>query len=139
MNTRDNTFYRGRILNFLKFKNIEFSPEKHLLKNPENSKHVLRDIEETQPFPIGFIGPIEATFQWSTMILTAYDELSQEIVDSAMEQIEEKVEDEYFLMGPTFSVSDCVLASDLQEVQKKFSLSPLVESYIIRVNQQLQY
>ena len=82
--------HQHRIINFLKFKNIPQTPE-FLEKFSGESKKVLRDIEEFSPFPIGFIGPIESVFQWATMILTAYSEISQETVDLACKQIEEKI------------------------------------------------
>ncbi len=133
--------YQGRVINFLRFKGIQKIEnckeieieKKYIPHTQEDSKKILRDIEETSPYPIGFIGPIESIFQWSSMILTAHDELSQEIVNSVLEQIEEKIEEEYFLMGPTFSVADCVLSSDLTEIKKKYTLSPLVQNYITRV------
>ncbi len=155
------SFFVGRIKNFLHFKGIPFkdapfqNPNRKggdeisgnffsgegetTLRFPDstekmgNSLSLLRDIEEFSPFPIGFIGPIESTFQWSSMILTSYPEISAEILESIFEEISEKVEDEYFLMGPTFSVADCVLASDLQKLSEKFLLPDLLTGYIDRV------
>jgi len=127
--------YWGRIQNFLDFKHI--SPEIFSQKNSEisasESVKMLRDIEEFSPFPIGFIGPIESIFQWSTMVLTSYSDINQEVLESVFKEIIEKVEDEYFVMGPTFSVADCVLVSDLKEIEKKFVLPDLIKQYVLRV------
>lgn len=146
MITPEQFSYAGRIQNFLLLKGLsaeQFIENFPLVASqPEkisgaDSVKILRDIEEKFPFPIGFIGPIEATFQWSTMILTSYPEISEDILAPIFEEIEEKVEDEYFLMGPTFSVADCVLASDLQQIGKNFPLPPLIQMYTERVARSL--
>ena len=132
----------GRIQNFLKFKGLSFSyleenfpsiPSLQSEISSEDSIKLLRDIEYNTPFPIGFIGPIESIFQWSAMILTSYSHLNQEILESIFDEIIEKVEDEYFVMGPTFSVADCVLMSDLKEIEKNFVLPDLIKQYTLRV------
>ena len=67
------------------------------------------------------------------MVLTSYSDLHQDILDSVFEEIIAKVEDEYFVMGPTFSVADCVLMSDLKEIEKTFVLPDLIKQYTLRV------
>ena len=137
-----NFSYWGRIQNFLDFKSLPFSYLEENFSNlhssyseisSEDSIKLLRDIEYNTPFPIGFIGPIESIFQWSTMVLTSYSDLHQDILDSVFEEIIAKVEDEYFVMGPTFSVADCVLMSDLKEIEKTFVLPDLIKQYTLRV------
>lgn len=53
----------------------------------------------------------------------------------ALEEIVDIVEDEYFLMGPTFSVADCVLAADLSALRtvENITLPQEIISYIERV------
>lgn len=138
-----------RVQNFLAFKGISY--ETIVDENTvdirlcfENGKistgsvTILRDIEENFPHPIGFIGPIESMFQWSTMALTSYPEISQDILKSIFDEIIEKVEDEYFIMGPTFSVADCVLSADLATLPSDIFLPPLVQEYRSRVEQYLE-
>jgi glutaredoxin 2 len=52
-----------------------------------------------------------------------------------LEEILEKVEDQYFVMGPTFSVADCVLAADLNGLRlvPDIALPPEIPAYIKRV------
>lgn len=54
-----------------------------------------------------------------------------------IEEIIEKVEDEFFLMGPTFTVADCVLAADLSGLRlvHNINLPSEISSYIDRVEQ----
>ena len=142
MNNKISSFFDGRIQNFLQFKKINnfqnISPQ-----TSSESLTTIRDIEEKQPFPIGFIGPIESLFQWSSMIISALPEFSQEILNPIFEEIIEKVEDEYFLMGPTFTVADCILASDLKNIEnlviknstKKILLPSEIKNYIQRVEE----
>lgn len=55
-----------------------------------------------------------------------------------LEEIIEKVEDAYFIMGPTFSVADCVLAADLSGLRlvEGIELPPQIPAYIARVERQ---
>ncbi len=107
---------------------------------------ILREIEYAVPHPIGFIGPVESRLQWANMMLSTTPgyqeilegkEISEEMTQRFAElfkEIEEHVEDEYFVMGPTFSVADCVLAADLEPLQKSFSAFPhTLTNYITRV------
>ena len=106
----------------------------------ENSLHALREIEEEFPHPLGFIGPVESLFQSTSMLIpktlntknsadirTLFSEIFESIID--------KLEYSDFLMGPTFTVADCVLAGDLQAMQHIFSLKLPKEltEYVIRV------
>lgn len=52
-----------------------------------------------------------------------------------LEEIIEKVEDEFFLMGPTFTVADCVLAADLSGLRllEGIDLPKEIGDYIRRV------
>lgn len=125
------------------------------------SLEIIRMIEQVQPYPIGFVGPVESKIQWASMAAVnipryfdllipwypdhyrsefgafpegekyyreskeakrgktfeALKEERVEIFETAvrphLSEIIDKVEDEYFIMGPTFSVADCVLAADL--------------------------
>jgi glutaredoxin 2 len=54
-----------------------------------------------------------------------------------LEEIIYKVEDEYFLMGPTFSVADCILAADLSGLRlvKNINLPKQIIKYIERVEE----
>ena len=143
---------------------------------------LIREIENEYPHPIGFIGPVEGLFQWSSMIMTSipryfdillpvlfdhykeftdfpaggkyfqeskekkrgktFIELKKESADifeiniiPLLEPIIEKVEDEYFLMGPTFTVADCVLAADLSGLRlvKNIKIPQEITDYIVRV------
>lgn len=146
------------------------------------SLSIIREIENKYPHPIGFIGPVEGLFQWSSMVMTSipryfdvllpvlfenykeftefssggkyfksskeekrgksFDILKKETPEifeknilPLFEDIIEKVEDEYFLMGPTFTVADCVLAADLSGLRlvKNISLPKEITNYISRV------
>ena len=52
-----------------------------------------------------------------------------------LEEIIEAVEDEYFIMGPTFSVADCILAADLSGLRlvENIELPKEITHYIERV------
>jgi hypothetical protein len=166
LNTPENSFFSGRIENFLRFKNLEykkvytaFSPEKKtknliippaktddflveiIFENDEKFSGTLSSIRETEerfPFPIGFIGPIESTLQWSSMIIAALPEFSKQALEPVFAEIQEKVEDEFFLMGPTFTVADCILASDLKNLQKQMGIPVFLTKYIERVEINIQ-
>lgn len=146
------------------------------------SINIIREIEYTSPYPIGFIGPVEGIVQWSStivvslpryfdMLLPAYYEYYKEFTENlenaeyfknqkekkrnksfevlksespkifketilpVLEEIINKVEDEYFLMGPTFSVADCILAADLSGLRlvKNIDLPKEIVSYIEKV------
>lgn len=146
------------------------------------SLHIIREIENFVPHPIGFIGPVEGLFQWSSMIMTSipkyfdillpvlfdhykefidfpeggtyfkeskeakrgktFTELKSEAADifttnvlPLLEPIIEKVEDEFFLMGPTFTVADCVLAADLSGLRlvQNIDVPKEILDYIDRV------
>lgn len=145
--------FSKRIILFLGFKNIPYTliktqtNEFPILEINEkkyigNTLNILRDIEYAFPYPIGFIGPVETKIQWASMILTSTPSFqkiiqNQEISKEEMisyqeifEEIEGIVEDEYFVMGPTFSVADCVLSADLSVFS---SLSETLTNYITRV------
>ena len=52
-----------------------------------------------------------------------------------LQEIVDMVEDQYFIMGPTFSVADCILAADLSGLRliPRVSLPPEISGYIERV------
>ncbi|HID91537.1 TPA: hypothetical protein EYP45_00240 [Candidatus Peregrinibacteria bacterium] len=107
----------------------------------ENSLHAMREIEEEHPHPIGFIGPVESLFQSTGLLLPkTFSSQSNETIikffTTIFEEIIDKIEYSDFLMGPTFSVADCVLAGDLQAIEKCFnvSLPTEISEYIIRVS-----
>lgn len=151
------------------------------------SLNIIREIENRFPHPIGFIGPVESVFQWSSMVmvsipryfdmlLPAYHKHSPEFTENpadaeffkttkeqkrgktfevlrkespeifehnvlpVLQDIIEKVEEEFFLMGPTFTVADCVLASDLSGLRlvDEISLPHEIQWYIQRVEQKCQ-
>lgn len=95
----------------------------------DNSIPLLREIEYRSPHPIGFVGPVEPKVQWASMLFTSTpyfgDICKQLLLKEEMSSvftkyflppltdIVEMVEDEYFIMGPTFSVADCILAADM--------------------------
>ena len=149
------------------------------------SLDIIREIEMQFPHPIGFIGPVEAKFQWASMVMTSlpqyfdillpayadfysaefekfpegkkyfvtskekkrgksFEELKEETpaiftrnILPTLESIIEIVEDEFFLMGPTFSVADCVLAADLSGLRciKNITLPKEISMYISRVEE----
>lgn len=92
---------------------------------------LLREIEYRFPHPIGFVGPVEGLVQSTSMIMngipgyfdcispkssledTEKQTIFQNNILPLLEDIIEKVENDYFLMGPTFSVADCILCGDL--------------------------
>lgn len=147
------------------------------------SMDILREIEMRYPNPIGFVGPVEAKFQWSSMVMTslpryfdillpAYEtyysaefekfpegkkyfveskekkrgknfsdlraetpKIFKENILPTLEKIIDIVEDEFFLMGPTFSVADCVLAADLSGIRliDNITIPTDIKTYIRRV------
>ncbi len=149
------------------------------------SLDILREIEQRQPFPIGFIGPVEGKLQWASMAAVnipdyfslllpwylyhyqsefkkfpkgadyfktskerskgrSFTQLKAqrvEIFNTAvlphLEPIIDLVEDAYFIMGPTFSVADCVLAADLSglRIVPDIALPVEIKHYIERVEQ----
>ena len=148
---------------------------------------IIREIEHKFPHPIGFIGPVEARFQWSTMVMTSlpryfdlllpacadnyaeFTENPQELayfqkikeekrgktfselksdnaqifestVSPTLEEIIDMVEGEFFVMGPTFSVADCVLAADLSllRIVEDINLPSEITQYIQRVESRCQ-
>lgn len=118
-------FYR-RIEWFCGFKNIEVvSVVSSITKS--QSIETLREIEEKHPYPIGFVGPCEGKIVWAS------DMVMGDFID--FEEIMEVVEDEYFIMGPTFSVADCILAADLTELRlnSKILFPEGIINYIKRV------
>lgn len=146
------------------------------------SLHIIREIENRAPYPIGFIGPVEPILQWASqvavtlpgyfnLLLPYYLEhytkefslfpsgaeyfrtskekkrgktfedlkkeaplLYEENVREGLEKIAETVEDG-FIMGPTFSVADCVLAADLSGLRlvPNITLPQGIPEYIKRV------
>ncbi len=106
----------------------------------ENSLHALREIEAEFPHPIGFIGPVESILQSTAMLfpkdITIKKSENISIAFSHIfESIIEKLEYSDFLMGPTFTVADCVLAGDLKAMQTSLNakLPPELSQYILRV------
>ena len=106
----------------------------------------MREIEQQHPYPIGFIGPIEQIFQWASTVVNGIPKYFEIIKNKDTELFEknilphlapiiEKVEDQYFIMGPTFSVADCVLAADLSKLREIPDIKVPVEivHYIARV------
>lgn len=107
----------------------------------ENSLHAMREIEEVYPHPIGFIGPVESLFQSTSLLLpktlsSQNTETIFKFFTTIFEDIIDKIEYSDFLMGPTFSVADCVLAGDLQAIKSCFNISLPSElsEYIERVS-----
>ena len=62
-------------------------------------------------------------------------EIFENNVRPHLEPILQKIEDEFFLMGPTFSVADCVLAADLSALRivPEIALPPQILKYCERV------
>ena len=150
------------------------------------SLDIIREIEMRFPYPIGFIGPIEPHFQWSSQAVVGipryfdlllpwyfshytaeferfpsgavyfkqsketkrrktFDELKketpqifEEFIRPELSEIIDRVEEKFFVMGPTFSVADCVLAADLSGLRVVESSIPLpseIPAYISRVEE----
>ncbi len=108
----------------------------------ENSLDAMREIEEVFPHPIGFIGPVEPLLQTSSLLLpkTLSHTDTKTILNffsTLLKDITKKLEYSDFLMGPTFSVADCVLTGDLQALEQCFpiTLPPPLVQYCQRVSQ----
>lgn len=117
---------------------------------------LIREIEYRFPHPIGFVGPVEPRMQWASMIISKMpgykdicmaDEKSESLQQiftttmlPLMEEIQDLVEDDFFIMGPTFSVADCILAADLSPLlAKNFNgMPPEIPAYCKRVLQKCQ-
>ena len=106
----------------------------------ENSLHALREIEAEYPHPIGFIGPVESVLQSTAMLIpkkitTKNSEDILKLFSQIFDNIIDKIEYSDFLMGPTFTVADCVLAGDLNAMKTVYSITlpPEVSAYISRV------
>ncbi len=109
-----------RIILFLSYKGIDH--ESISFERIKNSMDVLRELEFQFPHPILFIGPVEGEIQWAEGVLpdkSLFENKQQEEIlkklNPYFQEIIDKVEDQFFVMGPTFSVVDCVLAGDLIE------------------------
>lgn len=106
----------------------------------DNSLNALREIEAEFPHPIGFIGPVESVFQSTAMLIpkkitTQKSEDILQLFSQIFDNIIDKIEYSDFLMGPTFTVADCVLAGDLNAMKTIYSITLPSElsAYIIRV------
>ncbi len=131
----------NRIKLFLQYKHAKYTSKyKNKLEKFDNSLNALREIELDFPHPIGFIGPVESLLQSASMIIPK-NIITQNNKDILLlfaeifEEIIEKIEYSDFLMGPTFTVADCVLTGDLMAMQEIFEIKLPIElsTYIKKV------
>jgi glutaredoxin 2 len=68
---------------------------------------------------------------------TEAPQIFEEFVRPELNEIIDRVEEKFFVMGPTFSVADCVLAADLSGLRlvKNIPLPPEIPAYIARVEE----
>lgn len=136
----DQTSLSQSLLLFCGYKGIDCNSFQ--IESEKDAVETLRALEFQFPHPILFIGPVEGELQWVEGVLPSIALFENKKIEEILktlepyfQEIEEKVEDQFFVMGPTFSVVDCILAGDLIVLVEhlKIELPREISSYIVRV------